>query len=455
MSRRLLLLSYYYPPTASVGGVRAAGLAKYLPRFGWEATVVTPAVAGRAGAGAGAGAGADASAAGAARLVETADRDTARRLKQLFGLQPDAALKDLAAGGDAAPPAARTGRSAAIELVKALVAFPDAHRGWARLAAEAAVEAAGPAGGRNAKAPPYDALLSTSPPHSVHLGAARAARATGLPWVADLRDLWSTDRNSVAPAWRKRLEAGLERRTFATASALVTVSEPLAAELRALYPSIPAHAIPNGFDPALRGLASGPSKDFVLTHTGTFYQGRRDPTLLFDALASLLAAGKLPRERVKVRLYAKHEPWVLAMAEARGLAGVVEVLPWAPREEALRAQQESQGLLLLHWGGERETGVFTGKVFEYLAARRPILLIGGGEGVLADLLRETGAGVRATTQPELEATLAGWWAEYARDGAVRWRGDDAAVDRYSQVRMAERFARVLDEATANRLTDLR
>jgi len=441
--RRLLLLSYYYPPTPSVGGVRAAGLAKYLPRFGWEATVITPAVAGRSGTGAGTS--------GAAHLVETADRDTARRLKQLIGLQPDAALKDLAAGGHAAPPTARAGRSAAIELVKALVAFPDAHRAWARLAADAAAgaaaRAAAQAAGRGKQGTrPFDAILATSPPHSVHLGAARAARATGLPWVADLRDLWSTDRNSVAPAWRKRLESRLERRTFATASALVTVSEPLAAELRTLYPAIPAHAIPNGFDPELRGLASGPSKDFVLTHTGTFYQGRRDPSLLFDALASLLAAGRLPKERVKVRLYARHEPWVAAMAEARGLAGVVEILPWAPREEALLAQQQSQGLLLLHWGGEREAGVFTGKIFEYLAARRPILLIGGGEGVLADLLRETGAGVRATTQPELEAALSGWWDEYARDGAVRWRGDDDAVDRYSQVRMAERFARVLEEA---------
>jgi glycosyltransferase involved in cell wall biosynthesis len=398
--------------------------------FGWEATVVTPAVTGRTAPGP------------STRLIETEDRDTARRLKQLFGLQPDAALKDLAAGGEAAPPAARAGRSAAIELVKALIAFPDAHRAWASLAAEAAAGAA--AGAERGQ--PYDALLATSPPHSVHLGAARAARATGLPWVADLRDLWSTDRNSVAPAWRKRLDARLERKTFATASALVTVSEPLAAELRTLYPSIPAHAIPNGFDPALRGLAAGPSRDFVLTHTGTFYQGRRDPSLLFDALAALLAAGKLPRERVKVRLYARHEPWVAAMAEARGLAGVVEILPWAPREEALRAQQESQGLLLLHWGGEREAGVFTGKIFEYLAARRPILLIGGGEGVLADLLRETGAGVRATTQQELEAALMDWWSEYSREGAVRWRGDDAAVDRYSQVRMAERFAKVLGEA---------
>ncbi len=431
MPRRLLLLSYYYPPTPSVGGVRAAGLAKYLPRFGWEATVVTPAVAGRTAA------------ATPASLVETEDRDTARRLKQLFGLQPDAALKDLAAGAGPAPPAARRGRSAAIELVKALVAFPDAHRAWARLAADAAVRAA--AGAPRERG--FDAILATSPPHSVHLGAARAARAAGLPWIADLRDLWSADHNSAAPAWRRRLESRLERRTFATASALVTVSEPLAAELRALYPATPAHAIPNGFDPALRGLAPGPSPDFVLTHTGTFYQGRRDPTLLFDALAALLAAGRLPRDRVKLRLYAKHEPWVAAMAEARGLAGVVEVLPWAPREEALRAQQESQGLLLLHWGGEREAGVFTGKIFEYLAARRPILLVGGDEGVLADLLRETGAGIRATTQPEVEAALAGWWAEYARDGAVRWRGDDAAVDRYSQVRMAEHFAKVLDEAT--------
>lgn len=419
--RRLLVLSYSFPPTPSVGSVRVGGLARYLPELGWEVTVVTPRRAGRGRV--------------PGHVLETADADLGAGLKRLLGAPGDAALKDVISG--TASPLARPSSARLVEVVKALVAIPDTNRGWIPIAARTAA--------RRAAEERFDAILSTSPPPSAHLAARRVAARARLPWVADLRDLWSQDHNSTAPAWRRRLDRSLERRTFRGASALVTVSEPLARELRSLHPALPVRTILNGFDPEEVGLADGLTPDFTLTHTGTFYQGRRDPSLLFEALARMMADGRIPRDRVRVRLFARHEPWVAALVRRHRLEDVVELLAWTARREALRAQQESQVLLLLHWGGVREEGVFTGKIFEYLAARRPVLMIGGGAGVLSELLAATGAGVHVTDRTELERQLEAWWHEFAARGSVAWRGHDELIELYSHRRMAREFAELLEE----------
>ena len=426
--RRVLLACYHFPPVASVGSVRVGALAKYLPRHGWDVTVVTPVRPERTR--------------GSVEIVETRDADRALAWKRVLGLRGDLALKDQVGAEAGSRSLAAKGRATAIEVAKALVAFPDAHRGWARIAADAARAAA--ASG------PLHAFLTSSPPVSAHLAGARMCRQLRLPWVADLRDLWTDDHNSTAPAWRRRLERRLERRTLGRAAALVTVSQPLAETLRSVYPDLESYSILNGFDPELSRPAAQPSPDFTICHTGTFYQGRRDPTPLFEALRSLLASGRIDRARLRVRLLSRAEPWLLQAIEARGLADVVALEPWVAWEDALVAQREAQVLLLLHWGGHAERGVYTGKIFEYLAARRPILMVGGGEGVLADLLRETGAGVHIRDPASLERQIAGFWDEFRTTGRVSYSGDAARIERYSHDRMAREFAAVLDAAASTR-----
>jgi len=424
---RLLIVSYYYQPTPSVGSVRVGGLTKYLPGFGWQTTVVTPRREGRVEPN--------------QRVVETDDADLSTGIKRVLGLRPDAALKD-AVSGTSSPSTGGGARSRAIDLVKSLVAVPDTNRGWIRIATRAARQALAQQH--------FDAILTTSPPPSVHLVGSRLARASGLPWVADLRDLWSQDHNSTAPGWRRHLDRALERRTFRSAAALVTVSQPLAGNLRTLHPKAAVHSIINGFDPNELRVNEELAPRFTLTHTGTFYQGRRDPTTLFEAVANLVSDGRIPREQLCIRLFARHEPWVAHLAEAHGISDIVELLPWGSRKLAVKAQHRSHGLLLLHWGGRAERGVYTGKVFEYLAARRPILMIGGGDGVLKDLLEETGAGVYVNDRHGLESTLHGWWRQYQRTGAVAWQGREEVVDRYSHIRMAGEFAEVLNNVCRHR-----
>ena len=421
-AKRVLMVCYYFPPLPSVGSVRVGALARELPRFGWDVGVVTPRRPGR----------------GAEEfpLFETGDRDLASSFKRRLGISPDRALKDqVGAQAGSASPFSRL-KARAIDHAKALVAYPDPHRGWVRLAVDAALRAQ--------EAGRFDAVLTSSPPIAAHVAGRWIKASRRTPWVADLRDLWSDDHNSTAPQWRRALDRRLERRTFRGADALVTVSEPLARRLRELHPRVPAHTILNGFDAGHAGPAEHLTDTFSITHTGTFYQGRRDPTPFLETLAALLDSGRIDRARVRVRLFSRGEPWLADAVLRFGLADVVQVHSWVGWEQALLAQQESQVLLLLHRDGPEEVGVYTGKIFEYLGARRPILIFGGGPGVLSDLMSDTGAGVHVRDRSALERQLLEWWNEFETHGAVCYRGDEGKLERYTHERMAREFAGVLD-----------
>ncbi len=398
------------------------GLVKFLPSEGWHPTVLTPGHSGRPPE--------------MQNIVETDDADMAASIKSALGLDSGAALKDLVAGGATAPGSGFRLKARLIDFFKGLVAFPDTNRGWISIAAESAR--------RTIAEQAFDLVLTTSPPASAHVAGRRLKVAGGPPWVADLRDLWSDDRFSTAPGWRRAIDRRLEQRTLGKADALVTVSEPLAEELRNLHPGAPTHTVLNGFDPDLVNPGEPLPDVFTITHTGTYHQGRRDPSLLFEAAGNLIRRGRLPRDRFRIRLFVKHEPWLLAMAERHGVADVVESVPWGSFEDAIQAQRRSHVLLLLHWGGLREAGVVTAKVFEYLAARRPILVLGGGPGALSDLLDDTGGGLQITSVDRLEGQLAAWWEEFDRTGGLAWKGLPERIERYSHIRMAREFASVFE-----------
>lgn len=425
--RRLLVVSYYFPPTPSVGGVRMYGLARYLGRHGWEATVVTPARAGRADM--------------PGPVIETADADMAASLKRRLGLEPDLGLRDQVLESTDAGSLRSRVRERGIDFLKAATAIPDPNRGWIAHATRACDKALGPG--------KYDAVLTSSPPASAHYVGRAVKRRHAVPWIADLRDLWADDPYSSAPGWRRSLDRRIEKRTLASADGIVTVSEPIARRLRELHPGVPVRTILNGFDPELPEPAPPLTRSFSLTYTGSFYQGRRDPAALFAALAELIEQGRIERRRVEVRLFSKQEPWLRERVARYGLEDVVEIRPWVGREQALAAQRESQILLLPMWSGTEDAGVYTGKVFEYLAARRPILMIGGGRaGVLAELLRETGAGVQVDGEAAIGRQLAAWWDEFERRGEVPFEGGEERVRRYSHDRMAGEFAGLLDSVLA-------
>jgi glycosyltransferase involved in cell wall biosynthesis len=248
---------------------------------------------------------------------------------------------------------------------------------------------------------------------SVHLVGAIAKRATGVRWVADLRD-------SIAHPHR-RVESRLVRAKEWTvgrvgrlvarrADGIVAVSDAIAEEARALGPSGPVRTIANGADfDDFDGLEYRRSERFRITHTGSFF-GKRDPRPFLTALAK---SGL----DVEARFVGDFRSADRAWARERGLDDRLSLVPYAPRREALKLQRDSEALLLLiPEAAGRGKGVLSGKVFEYLAAERPILALVPPEGAAAELIRETGAGV--VVAPEdvdgIAAALGGLESE--------WRG---------------------------------
>lgn len=419
--KRVLVIAYYFPPRPSIASLRLGGLAKYLPRFGWEPVIVTPRFPGRAG--------------WSTPLVETGDRDILAELKRRLGFRGETGLQAQLGLSSMNGEGGSRVLSYLARLAKAVWCYPDDQRGWFPYAYEAALEAV--------RRFQCSAILSSSAPVTAHRVAAAVKGVTGLPWIADLRDLWTDNHYYSYPRIRRLVERHLERRTLGLADALVTVSEPLAQTLRRRYKTVPVRTILNGYDPDDVAPAAKLSGDFTITYTGMLYDGKRDPGPLFQALAELAAEHVVDPERIRVDFYGPDAAHVLPSARYYGVESLVAAHAPVPREEALQVQRRSQVLLLLNWNDPFERGVYTGKLFEYLAARRPILAVGGPKGVVSELLEETGAGAFAADRDAITAVLSKWWKEYLDSGRVGYEALNPAVERYSQVNMARSFACLL------------
>jgi len=430
--KRVLLITHIYPPNPEVGSLRPAGLAKYLTSFGWQPIVLTVKLPGSRPSG--------------SPVVETDYEDVLQTWKMRFGLEGTRSLHEQMGLPLAQKRDSKLLHTKILSLMRYALTFPDATKGWIPFATEALYELK--------KTEKIDAILTTSPPISAHLIGRKAKRILGCPWITDFRDLWSQNL-AEGQEFLRLLERPVERRTLREADALVSVSEPWAEKLRQHYPKKPVFSITNGFD--ADDFPSGPqplTKLFTITYTGRLYRGKRDPTHLFEALYDLIREGVVSREKVRVRFYGPIEPWLAVTVRSFGLEDLVEIAGSVSRDEALHHQMESQLLLMLCWSDTRERGQFTGKVFEYIGARRPILAIGGARTVVGDLLEQTKTGVHLLSREEIKATLLAWYSEYLEKGGVLYRGDQRAIDPYTHKEMASRFAGVLERVVNPSALDL-
>ena len=201
---------------------------------------------------------------------------------------------------------------------------------------------------------------------------------------------------------------------------------------------------------SLSGTENNLDKFFKIVYTGVLYKGKRDPAQLFEVIRDLCESGHINRADVKIDFFGypsfgRYECWLEEDITKNHLEDVVTLHSKVPRDAAIREQRKAQMLLLLTWDNSKEDGVYTGKLFEYLAARRPILSLGyTGGGVIKDLLMQTQAGVHVGNIEELKVAVLTAYHEFKESGAVQYRGIDAEVMKYSHKEMARNFAQVLD-----------
>src|SRR5258708_6227663 len=343
----ILIVRDVYPPQPLVGALRPAGLEKYLPEFGWKCIVLTPAYENREPA---------------CNVIETPYRDNLEVWKSRLGLKGNFSLhKQLNVS-----PETVWGRqslpSKVITFTRNLMGgFPDDRSGWLPFALSAAMPVI--------VEKKIDAILSTALPMTCHRIAARLQDKAKVPWVADYRDLWNVDQNTLEN--RTGLLGAFhrlyEKRLLSKASAITSVSSIMAEEL-AKYER-PVESIENGFDEqSYPDPQPTPDALFTIVHTGQLYSGRRNPRILFEGIAELILEQRINRSRVRVRFYGPTTGFELSMIAELQLEDVVEFCGVKPRPECLEAQRRAQILLLLTWSTDTSAWVIPAKLFEYLGS---------------------------------------------------------------------------------------
>ena len=277
-----------------------------------------------------------------------------------------------------------------------------------------------------------DVVVSTHGPRGAHMIAARMKAAKpALHWIADYRDLWSENHLFALGGAARRRERKLECRTMQDADAFITVSDELADALRRMH-GRHVEVVPNGFDPdVLDTIRPLVDEKPVLVYTGRLYRDRRDPRPMFQALADLFRDGKLRQDDLRIDFYGPRDPWLEAMIQQFGVGEWVRIRGHVSWQDALSAQAGAAMLILLEGAGVEAAGMLTGKLFEYLALKRPILSIGSADdSAIARVLRETGCGVTVgqsvdLIKQQLVALLQGRGYDW-------FRPDDAAISKYSR-----------------------
>jgi len=388
--RRVLLITYYWPPSGGSGVQRTLKFCKYLRAWGWEPVVLT--VGERWAAWPDLDEELARDVPQGVTVIRTRSWDPYATYARFLGVR----RKDAVGTGFLARDRVPGLRERIARWVRANIFLPDARVGWVPFALAAAM--------RLQRTQPVDAVLTSGPPHSAHLvGRALKARFS-LPWLADLRDAWpdmSYMADLPASVLARDVESILAQRTLESASTRVTVSKDVASWM-ARRTHLPYEIIPNGFDPDdMERAAPMTLPGFSIVHTGNLGPAR-NPTPLWDVLC---AEPDLFRD-VRVVLVGNVDRGIHDDMVHRNLGSRVVQHAYVPHEEAIAYMKGASLLLLPINRVEQAAGIVTGKIYEYVASGRPVLGLGEPGGEADRVLR--GRHLRLSAAPHLR--LAGWIA---------------------------------------------
>lgn len=426
--KRVLVIAYYWPPSGGSGVQRWVKFVKYLPAQGWDPVVFAPQNADYPS------------------LDPSFQAEVPASVEVLRGRiwEPYAAYRKLLGGKGASTQVTeissgkKNWKQRLSLWIRANLFVPDPRVGWVKPSV------------KSLKAylaqHPVEAIVTTGPPHSVHLIGLELHRALGIPWIPDFRDPWSRmyylKYLPMTPrTWRKI--CALEQEVLDSCNTVLACTPLMQEEFQA-QTATPVACITNGYDQEdFSGPAPQPDGHFNLTHTGLF-AADGNPLILWKVLGEMAAEDAAFRDSLRLRLVGKVDREVLEAISAAGLEANLLALGPQNHAAAVREQRAASILLLPLRKDPEYRPILPGKLFEYLAARRPVLGIGQPDGAMARVLTATGAGITADWDDvtSVRQFLARAWEQHRSGGVPAPAGD---IGPYSRRATTQALASLLDQ----------
>jgi len=431
--KRVLIITYYWPPSGGAGVQRWLKMTKYLPQFGWKPVVFT------------------------AKDAEypihdsSLEKDVSKEAevirypiwepydlyKKLIGQKKEEKVYSGFMSEKKKP-----GFAQRLSVwIRGNLFIPDARCFWIRPSRKFLIDFL--------EKNPVDAMISTGPPHTTHMIALGVKKKLNIPWVADFRDPWTQidfyDQLHLT-RWADARHKKMEREVLKHADKVVTVSWHWADDLKKISGG-EVEVVTNGFDEAdYQNERPQLDEKFSLTHVGSI-NADRNPKMLWVAMGELCRENENFKKEMLIRLVGKNDVSVYDDIEKNGLTPNLERIDYLPHAQIAPIQQLSHVLLLPINDTPNVMGIIPGKIFEYLAAQRPILVVGKEDGDSARIVRESGAGVICGFEEK----------EKIKEEVMRLFGGrnsefkilNSGIEQFSRRNLAGKFANILNAIFAN------
>lgn len=238
-----------------------------------------------------------------------------------------------------------------------------------------------------------DTIVTSGPPHSLHLIGLKLKQELGVKWFADFRDPWTTIGYHKAlklSSYADKKHKALEHQVLNTADTIIVTSKTTKTEFQAIT-NKPIEVITNGYDVENVPKQTLDEK-FTLAHIGSFLSDR-NPKILWESLQELISENEAFKNDFQLKLIGKVSQEILFSISEFKLDAYLNNLGYVSHSEAIKHQKASQVLLLIEIDSEETKSIIPGKLFEYMVSERPIIAIGPKDSDFAEIITSTNTGV--------------------------------------------------------------
>jgi glycosyltransferase involved in cell wall biosynthesis len=428
--KKTLIITYYWPPSGGGGVQRWLKFSKYLPEAGWIPVIYTPENP-------------DSSVYDESlqkeihpqtEIIKHPIWEPYHAYRMLTGKKKDEKFK-----AGYISEAAKGGFKERISVfIRGNLLIPDPRMFWINPSVRFL--------SKYLKENHVDLIVSTGPPHSMHMIALKLKKKLNIPWIADFRDPWTNidfyDALKLTH-WADKRHRKMEEKVLKAADRVVTVSWNWAEQIKNDH-KIDVDVITNGFDfEDFQNEETGLTKKFTITHVGAFNQDR-NPFHFWEALHSMVLSDKEFQNNLEIILIGQTDQKVIESIEKQGLKDNLTLISFVEHKKINHYLKQSQLLLLPINNTQNSLGIVPGKIFEYLAAKRPVFAIGPVNGDSGKIITGQKAGIICNFDDadNIKLNLLTYYTQY-KEG--RLNIDDSDMEKYSRKVLAKQFISLFDK----------